>query len=59
MKIRQIWNPSGLLLPPIFGGSSAIIIIIIRNPSIMGWRTAQHPTRDHSVPTRGCGAYGI
>ena len=24
----------------------------------MGWRTAQHPTRDHSVPTRGCGAYG-
>ena len=25
----------------------------------MGWRTAQHPTRDHSVPTRGCGAYGI
>ena len=26
---------------------------IIGNTSSMGWRTAQHRTRDHSVPTRG------
>ena len=25
-----------------------ILLLPIRNPSNMGWRTAQHPTRDHS-----------
>ena len=33
--------------------TNQFIIIIKGNPSSMGWRMAQHPTRDHSVPSRG------